>query len=597
LCPDLKRSVAIAALLSIGTFAVYAALAARDVMFGDALELVASAARNGVAHPPGYPLWIVLAHLATLVPFGQLAYRANLTASGFHALTVGLVYAGGYVLVRRHGPALFAALLLAVVSPLFVTWSLQAEVFSLNDLFAAAIVLLCLLWLEDASRWRLVVPIAALFGLGLANQQTLILLAPLPLWVAWCGRNALRSSKNAPQALGLAALALLFGFCLPYLHTILASQRLGEWELGEARTLPQLIDVIDRRAFGTFNLVSNPGSRGGSAVERAAMLVLLGGWPYLAVAAGLIGLALRKRYAEVTFAALIVAGPLLAFCAAANLNLDTEVSRGLFSRFGLLPLVALAPFSACAAFLLDSFARDRLLRTAVIVAAVFAAFVPAALHLPALSLSGAHDARTLSRDVFAALPPHAILLTTIAAAPPYFQTIEDWRPDVTIVRYGYLSLAEYRNDLRRTIAVPPQVASLAIPLERRDLLVHANPARPLFVVGDRWIHAPSRLYKPLVEGVVSEMIPARVSVDIRRQYARETALQSRPGYGQVSAAFWKSNGFGELIRGFYASGFFFTGLDAKDLGDLKDARAWLERAREYAPDPLIDQELQQLNSR
>ena len=566
-------------------------------MFGDALELVASAASNGLAHPPGYPLWIVLAHLAAVVPLGPLAYRVNLTASAYHAATVGLVYCAAYALVRRHGAALFAALLLALASPLFVTWSLQAEVFSLNDLFAAAIVLMCLLWLGDASRWPLIVPIAALFGLGLSNQQTLILLAPLPFWAGWCGRNALRTAKAAPQTLGLAALLLLFGFCLPYVHTILASQRLEGWQIGEARTPSELVALIGRRAFGTFNLVSNPGLQGGSAVQRGAALVQLGGWPYLAIAAGVAAMALRRRYAEVTFAALIVAGPLVAFCLAADLNLDNEVTRGLFSRFGLLPLVALAPFSACSVLLLDSVPRNRSLRTVVVIAAVCAAFVPAGLRLPALSLSGVHDARTLSRDVFAALPPHAILLTTIAAAPPYFQTIEGWRPDVTIVRYGYLSLAEYRNDLRRTIAVPPQVASLAIPLERRDLLVRANPARPLFVVGDRWIHAPSQLYRPLVEGVVSEMIPALASVDIRRQYARETALQSRPGYGQVSAAFWTSNGFGRLIRGFYASGFFFTGLDANSLGDLKDARAWLERAREYAQDPLIDQELLELNSR
>ena len=270
--PDLKRSVATAAtLLGIAAFAIYAALAARDVMFGDALELVASAAGNGVAHPPGYPLWIVLTHLAALVPIGPLAYRVNLTAAAFHAATVALVYAAGYVLVRRHGPALFAALLLAIGSPLFVTWSLQAEVFSLNDLFAAAIVLLCLLWIEDASRWPLIVPIATLFGLGLSNQQTLILLAPLPFWAGWRGRDALRTAKAAPQTLGLAALLLLFGFCVPYLHTVLASQRLGEWQLGEARTLPQLIDVIDRRTFGTFALVSNPGfARRMAAAARSA---------------------------------------------------------------------------------------------------------------------------------------------------------------------------------------------------------------------------------------------------------------------------------------------------------------------------------------
>jgi hypothetical protein len=593
----LKRPLVIAAALGIAVFAMYAFMAARDVMFGDGLELVASAARNGVAHPPGYPLWIVLAHLAALVPIGPLAYRVNLTSSAFHAITVGLVYLAGYVLVRRHGPALFAALLLAVASPLFVTWSLQAEVFSLNDLFAAAMTLLCLLWLEDASRWRLIVPIAALFGLGLSNQQTLILLAPLPLWVAWCARHAIRSSKSAPQALGLAALLLLVGFCVPYVHTLLASQRLETWQLGEARTVSELVDVIARRAFGTMNLVSNPGLQGGSALERVAALVILGGWPYLAVGAGLTGLALRRRYSELVFAACIVAGPLLAFCIVANLNIAGDVSRGLFARFGLMPLIALAPFSACTVFLLDAFVRNQLLRRVVIGAALCGAFVPAALRLPALSLAAVHDPRTLTRDVFAALPPHAILLTTVAAAPPYFQTIENRRPDVTIVRYGFLSFPEYRNDLRRTIAVPAEVGSLAVPLERRDLLAQANPSRPFFVVGDRWIHAPGRLYEPLVDGVVSEMIPLHARTDLRSHYAHEAALQSRPGFGQVSAEFWKSNGFGALVRGFYATGFFFTGFDAKLVGDRKSARGWFERAGEYSSDPLIEQELQQLGSR
>src|SRR4029077_15675584 len=36
-------------------------------------ELIVAAARLGVAHPPGTPLWVMLAHLASLVPVGSVA--------------------------------------------------------------------------------------------------------------------------------------------------------------------------------------------------------------------------------------------------------------------------------------------------------------------------------------------------------------------------------------------------------------------------------------------------------------------------------------------------------------------------------------------
>ena len=595
----MKRNVTITAtLLGIAVFAVYAALAARDLMFGDALELVASAARDGVAHPPGYPLWIAIAHLATLVPLGPLPYRANLTAAAFHAVTVTLVYASGYVLVRRHGAALFAALLLAIASPLFVQWSLQAETFSLNDLFAAAIVLLCLLWLEDARRWRLVVPIALLFGLGLSNQQTLVLLAPLPLWAAWRGRSAMKSARNVRPTLAFAALALLASFWLPYLHTILASQRLPDWQFAAARTFSELIDLIDRRVYGTLTLTTDASLQGGSPAQRATRLLLLGSWPYLAVAAGLVGLALRKRYAEIVFAALIVIGPLVAFCAVANMN--SELPRAMFGRFGLLPLVALAPFSGPATFLLESLVRSRPLRTLLAGLALCVAFVPTTLHLPALSLAAVHGPRTLSRDIFAALPPHAILLANadaLALPPQYFQAIEGWRPDVTIIIDALLDRPAYQNDLKRTIDVPPSFAGLDWPIGRRDLLARANPSRAFFVAaeGSDILILPGPLYKPLAEGVVSQMIPLGARTDVYHHYQHEVALQSRPGYADLSAD-WKSNGFAQEVRAVYADGFFFTGQDAKDLGNRKAARYWFERAATYEPNLRIGAELQ-LDSR
>src|SRR5262249_42959719 len=91
-----------AAVTGIAFFILYAALAARDVAFGDGPELTAAAITNGVAHPPGYPLWIMLGHAAASLPAGSLPFRVNLTACAYHAVVVALVYLGGYALVRRH---------------------------------------------------------------------------------------------------------------------------------------------------------------------------------------------------------------------------------------------------------------------------------------------------------------------------------------------------------------------------------------------------------------------------------------------------------------------------------------------------------------
>ena len=587
-------------MLSVGVFTLYAALASRDVMFGDARELVASAAHNGVAHPPGYPLWIVLAHLATLVPIGPLPYRVNLTASVFHAVTVGLVYAAGYVLVRHHGPALFAAVLLAIASPLFVTWSLQAEVFSLNDLFAAAIVLLCLLWLADPRHWRLVVPIAVLFGLGLANHQTLILLAPLPLWAAWCGRDAIRSAGDVPQTLGLAALLLLLAFWLPYLHTILASQRLEEWQLGETRTFSELIDVIDRRVFGTFNLVPGAADRGGTFADRVVAMVGAGGWPYAAIAVGLLGLGLRRRHRKLILAALIVAIPLLAFCFVANINVRDETLRAIFQRFGLLPLTALAPFAACAVPVLERLVERRRAMVVAVDVALRVFLALTGLALPRLSLASVHDPRTLCRDISRALPANAILMTAGDAVDQtfvYFQSLEGWRPDVTVVTFGLLDLAAYRSALAKTIDVPPEVGADLAPQARRDILVRANANRPFYTVGERGIHAPGPLYYPSVSGIVSRMIARSERVYVLRRYREEVVLQSLPGYAAISPNRWLSNGFGSDVRAYYAAGFFSTGADAERLGDPPAAITWYERARAYSPDPLIEAQLERLRAR
>jgi hypothetical protein len=326
------------------------------------------------------------------------------------------------------------------------------------------------------------------------------------------------------------------------------------------------------------------------------VLLVAGGWPYAFVACGIVALAIAGEYRRLVFALSIVAG-LALFCAAASIDVSQEMDRSVFERFGLLPLAALAPFAACSIQLWERLVRAPRVRTLVpaAVAAVVLAF--AAVRLPAMSLANVHDARTLFTDVGNALPPRAILLTAgdaVDLPPMYFQAVEGWRPDVTVVTYGFLNSASYRAWLNATLSVPLQTGFDIAPQARRDLLVGANAGRPFYVVGERPAHAPGPLYHPRVDGVVSRMIPNAQHIDVRRHYAAESALQLAPGYADVTSEPARSNGFVWEVREYYAGGFFSTGYDAERLGDVASARVWYQRAAAYSNDPLIRERLDRL---
>src|SRR5262249_5466545 len=59
---------------------------APTVTLVDSGELILAAWGTGVAHPPGFPLWVMLAHLASLLPFGNVAVRINFSSALFAAL-------------------------------------------------------------------------------------------------------------------------------------------------------------------------------------------------------------------------------------------------------------------------------------------------------------------------------------------------------------------------------------------------------------------------------------------------------------------------------------------------------------------------------
>src|SRR3954468_14822757 len=71
-----------AALAAVVVFTIYLASLAPTTAFWDASEYIAAARTLGIPHPPGNPLFVILAHTYGLLPLAQdYAARINLFAA------------------------------------------------------------------------------------------------------------------------------------------------------------------------------------------------------------------------------------------------------------------------------------------------------------------------------------------------------------------------------------------------------------------------------------------------------------------------------------------------------------------------------------
>jgi 4-amino-4-deoxy-L-arabinose transferase-like glycosyltransferase len=145
----------------------------------DAAMLQVQVAVLGISHPTGYPTYLMLSHLFTYLPVGDVAYRANLASAAWAALAVLVVYAAGLLLSRRVAAAAVGALTFGLGTALW-SQAVIAEVYTLNALFLALTVLALLFWREHRRDCYLLIS-ALLTGLCLTNHLTSGLLLPASL--------------------------------------------------------------------------------------------------------------------------------------------------------------------------------------------------------------------------------------------------------------------------------------------------------------------------------------------------------------------------------------------------------------------------------
>jgi hypothetical protein len=266
---------------------------------GDSGELIVASCSLGLPHPPGYPLFAMIGWLFTHIPYGSIAWRVNLFSAVCGVVAAALLYLAIFrVCLHTHyayaridtdlgsdpsssklknqlqkadeahsllasgfaspvpWAAAFATLMFAL-SPLVWFYSVQAEVFAVNNMFVGVLVAGAVLFWERRSD-AIALMGAFAVGLGFTNQHTLVFYAfPLCAWALFNKPSLLAPATFAKLcALGLLGLT-------PYIYLPIVSIKgapLGGW--GDQSDFAGFKKHFLREEYGTFRLFSGNEQKG-----------------------------------------------------------------------------------------------------------------------------------------------------------------------------------------------------------------------------------------------------------------------------------------------------------------------------------------------
>ena len=436
----MKRADQLLFLTALAAIALaYALMAPAHVIGNDNGEFITLMHEGGVAHPPGYPLYILYLRAMRWVPGTNPAHSAALATALLGLAAAAALYAAARAWAASPSAALLTMLVYAL-SPLTWKLSVQAEVFALNALLCAALLIVCGPQSPTRGGAR-IVAIGAIAGLGAAHHHTLSLLAPVAVFGLGLGW---RESEKPARALLLSAVAFAAGLAL-YATTYARSAQPGGWVWAPPMDMRLLARHFFRAEYGTFQLAS-PSAQASAVAQVLALLHaivfdLAVFVPLVAVLGGAVLLRERRAGVIPVLLSLVLAGPL--FVSRFRVLLVGPQPQ-ITERFYLLPeLLVCLLFSLAVTRFVPRIPRALIVGAAGVLTLVSVGRVREYLR-PTIDL--------YARNILAQVPAHAVILGSgdhCVFGFLYLQDVIRLRPDVTYAHLSMLDRAWYRARLEQ----------------------------------------------------------------------------------------------------------------------------------------------------
>jgi hypothetical protein len=505
-----SKTLSSAALVFLVALFVYVWTLAPTVTLVDSGELIVAARFLGVAHPPGFPLYVMLAHLGSLVPIGNIAVRINFVSAFFAALACAmlalvvteLIVTASYVveLQRRArqaarkrrklsphsiasaadgdsisswlitlAPAIGAGLLLAFSRTLW-SYATIAEVYTLNAFLILTIFFLMLRWrrriVEDERSTRVIASsrgpkaviadydfllyaAAVVFGLALGVHHVTVALVLPALAVLVYKTQGL--GFFASKRLFYAAVVSLAALLAVYSYLPLAASHSPILNWGDPRSLSAIWAHVTGKQYQLF-LSFSPSIMREQFLQFGRFLLGEFGAPWFPIAfvamiAGLIAAFKRDRTTFLFLLFVILAD--LGYA----LNYDIGEDKDAYYLPAFIALTVAAGVGLHSFLQLALPKRSFNARRLLIV--LGAAVVPAlalAANWPFNNRSHYFIAHDYVENIQGTIEPNSLLLTLdwqVASPMLYTREIEQRRRDIRAVDVQLLRRSWYFDYLRR----------------------------------------------------------------------------------------------------------------------------------------------------
>ncbi len=475
-------------LFSTGFFVValafYVVTLSHTVFWWDSGELSANANVLGIAHRPGFPLYVIFAHIFGLIPFGSYFYRINFISAAAAAVTLGIA---GYIWAQLVTTRLKAtsswetlapvAIALVALGGTYTYWiqAVRAEVYAPNILLIA--LLLACAWRFErdsqmdspaAGRWFLAA--AFLSGLGMGMHHATFA-SVLPSFLVFF------IASHRPRRLGLntwlagAALAIL-GLSIYLYMPLRAHQNPAlNWGWTHVANAPGWSAVIAADSYKDIaqttpaQLLARIAAIGALIQDQyqwgLLMFAVVGMWRWWNRARRWVLLSCGMLLGDILVTAALVS--------------DFSETNADIHGYLLPAMLAVAFLTVGGAFalsqMLTGLARRYLptrgIRRTLWIASsamvVLLALAPAIIYAPFCNLSRNRLAHDFGTESIASLRPNAIVIlagTNWDFVLRGLRYVDGWRPDLTVINRDLLPAAWYRAWL---LEKHPELASYPIP--------------------------------------------------------------------------------------------------------------------------------------
>lgn len=425
---------------------LYTATLHPSIFSSDPTEFMTVIGVNGVAHPPGYPLFTLLGKLASFLPLLTFPERINFLSAIFGAATVGMTTHIILRLTKSNLAAVFGAGTLSVAKS-FWLYSVIAEVFTLNTFLLAVFVNQIISFIQKPDRKNALLSIFAL-AINASNHHTAALMLPTLVYIILKKRAAAGLKWNFIPMAFLASLAGL----LPYIYIIIAAQNNPPINWDNAINLKNLIHLFLRGDYGTtsltaINLSYNSKTMALEYFLKSVLTETFGLLPLFA-AVGAVTFIHRKQTLLATplIWGTLAMGPL--FMVISRLPIASLNQAASMERFFMAPSLFLAILAGYGVASILNCLPTRIKSISPIIILIL--LLPAATNISAASQKNNFIYYNYSVKLLSAAPPGAVFLGTDDISDygiSYLQLIEGMRPDVKLITMPKIVAPWYREAL------------------------------------------------------------------------------------------------------------------------------------------------------